>query len=226
MKTHAQNFKAWQYHVQSLKNNEHLPIIQTIAKLRKSGKTIFPPDDHIFSFLHHCKPRDVSVVILGQDPYHKQNQAHGLAFSVLENVPIPPSLRNIFKEINSDIYKDHPAAHEQSSNLIRLATQGVLLLNTILTVEEGKPLSHAHLGWQNITTDILNFLAHSSKPLVVMLWGNTAKHYSSFFTSTNHLVLLAAHPSPLSASRGFFGCRHFSKANTWLIDHKKQPIIW
>ncbi len=219
-------WNAWQDFVPALKIGKEQPILQKIAQLRNDGTKIFPREHEYFYALKHCLPQNISVIILGQDPYHKEGQAHGLAFSVQEQTPPPPSLRNIFKEIHNDVYAKHEHMPNPSPNLTRLATQGVLLLNTILSVEEAKPLSHAHLGWQEITKSILQSLAHGPNPLVVLLWGKPAQAYTSTFNSTKHLILHAAHPSPLSAHRGFFGCKHFSMTNDWLLKHNIKPIVW
>ncbi len=225
---------AWREFVPLLKNNQHLAVLQNIDSLREKGTIIYPSQDNIFHALDYVEPQQVKVIILGQDPYHNEGQAHGLAFSVLNDIACPPSLKNIFKEISQDIYGT-PLEKQNlpSSNLARLASQGVLLLNTILSVEQNSPLSHANLGWQKITTNILTslasntFLEGKTKPLVILLWGNYAKKYASIFDKYNiHYILQASHPSPLSATRGFLGCKHFSKANAWLKAHHQEPIIW
>ncbi len=221
----------WIDFVPCLKAGKHLDMLQKILELRQQGKVIFPLQEHIFSFLEYTLPEEVRVIILGQDPYHGtykgMPQAQGLAFSVGEHMPPPPSLKNIFKEIQQDLYGE--MQEEQSSmrpNLVRLAKQGVLLLNTVLTVEEGLAGSHAKLGWQAITQDILQALAQRRQPVAVLLWGNPAKAYAPLFANIEHLVLMAAHPSPLSASRGFLGCKHFSKVNAWLIAQGYTSINW
>ncbi len=217
--------EAWRDFVPSLKAGKHLPLLQEISKLREAGKVIFPAQDDIFRALCLTLPQDVRVIILGQDPYHGQGQAQGLAFSVPTSVKIPPSLRNIFKEIQRDIYSNSDT-YTGDSDLSRLSKQGVLLLNTVLSVEEGKAHSHAHLGWQAITHDILQSLA-KQHPLAVLLWGKPAEAYAPIFTEqSKHLVLSAPHPSPLSAHRGFLGCGHFSMVNSWLSSQGHSPIIW
>ncbi len=218
--------KAWLDFVPSLKNGRHLRLLAEIEQMRKAGKKIYPKQNDIFYALHLTVPSMVKVIILGQDPYHGEGQAHGLCFSVPNSVKIPPSLRNIFLEMNTDIYGGQDKT-SQSTDLSYLAQQGVLLLNTILSVEEGKPQSHAKLGWQEITHDILQSIA-KSQDCAVLLWGKPASTYAEIFTQSEHehLVLQATHPSPLSAHRGFFGCKHFSKVNTWLHAHNKTPIQW
>ncbi len=218
-------FAQWQEFVPALRQNKHIDILQNITQLRNAGHTIYPENNNIFSALMYTAPQKISVIILGQDPYHQAGQAHGLAFSVQEHVKPPPSLKNIFKEIQSDVY-GNLSSTPFCPNLSRLARQGVLLLNTILTVEESKPLSHAHMGWQEITTSILQALAGNAHPLIALLWGKPAGAYAHYFTLPQHLVLKAPHPSPLSAHRGFLGCKHFSKANAWLKKHNSQPIVW
>ncbi len=219
-------FCVWEDFVPALRQKQHIPILHKIEQLRIAGKNIFPDQPLIFNALNYCYPQDVSVIILGQDPYHQLGQAHGLCFSANNSATTPRSLRNIFKEIATDIYGKTNDFLLPHNNLEYLAQQGVLLLNVILTVEESKPLSHANIGWQVITHSILQSLAHSENPLSVLLWGNFAKNYAHIFDNTKHLILSAAHPSPLSARRGFFGCRHFSTTNNWLVAHKKEPITW
>ncbi len=182
-------------------------------------KTIYPPVDKIFSAFQFILPEEVKVVILGQDPYHDEKQANGLAFSVSEGVKIPPSLRNIFKEINSENIVD-------SGDLSAWAKQGVLLLNTVLSVEAGKANSHRKKGWEQFTTAVMMYLAQREKPLVLMLWGKPAQEKKDLFKRENHLVLTAPHPSPLSAYRGFFGCEHFKLANQFLKEHNVRQIKW
>jgi uracil-DNA glycosylase len=176
----------------------------------------------IFTALKMTDYNDVKVMILGQDPYHGENQAHGLAFSVKEGVTPPPSLVNIFKELKNDLGCNIP----QSGNLASWANEGVLLLNTTLTVRAAQPNSHKDIGWQLFTDKIISLLNEREKPLVFILWGANAKTKIPLITSPQHLVLTAAHPSPLSSWNGFFGCRHFSKANTFLIQNNIDPVNW
>ncbi len=183
---------------------------------------IYPPAQQIFTALNLCPLEEVCVVILGQDPYHSEGQAHGLAFSVPDGIPIPPSLRNIYKEIGSDIGIKAPT----SGNLERWAEQGVLLLNTTLTVATGAPGSHAGWGWEHFTDAIIKTVSTEREHVVFLLWGTHAKAKIDFIDRSKHLVLTAPHPSPLSAHRGFFGCRHFSKTNEYLKQHGLKPIDW
>lgn len=185
------------------------------------SKTIFPPKKLVFSAFT-TNFNDVKVVILGQDPYHTPGAAEGLAFSVPPNQPIPPSLINIYKEIDSDIgHHNNP-----SGNLRNWQKQGVLLLNTVLTVEAHQPKSHAGKGWEIFTTAVISYLNDSRDNLVFMLWGRDARNKKSLIDSSRHLILEAAHPSPLSAHNGFFGCKHFSSCNNYLEKNGLMPIEW
>ena len=183
---------------------------------------IYPPREKIFSALKFCDYNDVKVVLLGQDPYHGYGQAHGLCFSVLPGVQMPPSLKNIFKELKSDLNVDMP----NHGCLSSWAKQGVLLLNTVLTVREGQPNSHAQYGWQQFTDEIIKKINNLDKPVVFLLWGANAKSKMKYITNDKHLVLYSAHPSPLSAYNGFFGNKHFSKTNDFLIKNGREPINW
>lgn len=185
-------------------------------------KRIYPPGSRIFAAFDHCSFEDLKVVILGQDPYHGPGQANGLCFSVADGIRIPPSLINIFKEIESDIGIDIP----KSGNLERWADQGVLLLNATLTVEARKAGSHQGKGWEEFTDAAIHTIAQEKENLVFMLWGSYAQRKGDFIDSNRHLLLKAPHPSPFSADRGFFGCRHFSKANAYLKKHGIEPIKW
>ncbi len=183
---------------------------------------VFPPPKHVFNAFTLCPFDKVSVVIIGQDPYHGSGQAHGLSFSVEDGVRTPPSLQNIYKEIESDIGTPIP----QSGNLERWATQGVLLLNATLTVESGRPASHQGLGWEQFTDAVIKKLSDEKEHLVFLLWGKYAEVKGAHIDTTKHLVLKAAHPSPFSAYAGFFGSKHFSKTNEYLVAHNKNPISW
>ena len=184
-------------------------------------KTIFPPQEKIFNALNLVPIDKVKVVIIGQDPYHTYGQADGLAFSCHNGTP-QPSLKNIFKEIHDDLRIDMSS----STDLTPWAKQGVLLLNTSLTVVEHKPASHANELWHTFTREIIKILNERNQPIVFLLWGNHAKSFMPLLNNHNHLVLTSAHPSPFSAYSGFFGCRHFSKANKFLTDHNLTPIDW
>ncbi|OPJ57231.1 uracil-DNA glycosylase [Alkalithermobacter paradoxus] len=185
-------------------------------------KTIYPDANDIFNALHYTPFSDVKVVILGQDPYHGPNQAHGLSFSVKPSVKIPPSLLNIFKELNSDCNCFIP----NNGYLKKWADQGVLLLNTVLTVVAGKPNSHRNIGWEHFTDKIIIELNKRNDPMVFILWGNNAQSKTKLITNPVHKIIKSVHPSPLSASRGFFGSKPFSQTNNFLLSINKKPIDW
>lgn len=185
-------------------------------------RTIYPDMHNIFNALKLTSFQDCKVVILGQDPYHGPNQAHGLSFSVQEGVQPPPSLLNIFKELKDDVGIPEP----KSGNLTCWAKQGVLMLNTVLTVREHQPNSHKGMGWEQVTDDVIAALDKKSTPVVFLLWGANARNKAKIVTNPIHVRLEAPHPSPLSAYNGFFGCRHFSKANEALIASGQKPIDW
>lgn len=184
--------------------------------------TIYPQAENIFNALNYCKYEDVNVMIIGQDPYHQPGQAHGLSFSVQDGVALPPSLKNIFKEIENDL----DITPINSGNLIRWAKQGVLLLNTVLTVRRDQPNSHKGKGWENFTTRVIGLINAKTSPVVFLLWGGNAKAFEGLIDNSKHYVLKSAHPSPLSAYNGFFGCKHFSKTNEILEKIGKKPIDW
>ncbi|MFC0309266.1 uracil-DNA glycosylase [Gallibacterium trehalosifermentans] len=198
-------------------------ILQQVQQQRDLGKIIYPPKSDVFNAFRYTEFDQVKVVILGQDPYHGPNQAHGLAFSVRPNVPPPPSLVNIYKELSQDITGFQIPNH---GYLVDWATQGVLLLNTVLTVEQGKAHSHANFGWETFTDHVIATLNQHTTGLVFLLWGSHAQKKGAFIDRQRHYVLTAPHPSPLSAHRGFLGCRHFSRANQYLLQHGKAPIDW
>ncbi len=183
---------------------------------------IYPNMFDIFNALKYTAYEDVKVVIIGQDPYHEEGQAHGLCFSVKENVPFPPSLKNIFKELNSDLNIPIP----QNGDLTKWAKQGVLLLNTCLTVRAHYANSHKGKGWEILTNKIIELLNERKQPVIFVLWGNDAKTKKQLITNPIHYVLEAAHPSPLSAYNGFFGCKHFSKVNAILKENNIKEIDW
>ena len=185
-------------------------------------RRIYPPMEDIFNALRHTSYSDVRAVILGQDPYHGPGQAHGMCFSVKRGTPPPPSLQNIFKEIKSDLGIDPP----QHGELTSWADNGVLLLNTVLTVREGQPNSHKGMGWEQFTDRIIQLLNERQQPMVFLLWGGNARSKARLITNPAHLVLQCAHPSPLSAYNGFFGCRPFSKTNEFLVSRGMKPIDW
>lgn len=185
-------------------------------------KTIYPSYDEIFNAFKFTPLSNVKVVILGQDPYHEAGQAHGLAFSTPDGRPIPRSLKNIFKEINSEY--DYPIP--ESGCLEKWAKQGVFLLNTVLTVQDGNANSHSKCGWQTFTDNVIKILNSQEQPIVFLLWGKQAEKKKELITNPNHLVLITSHPSPFSARRGFFGCNHFKMANEFLRKNEMEEIDW
>ena len=213
---------SWETRVPMLTGPDVKNLLKEVAKRRKKA-TVYPQQNAIFNALCLTPFDEVKVVILGQDPYHGPGQAHGLAFSVPEGIKTPPSLRNIFKEVAADTGTPHDAF---STDLTRWATQGVLLLNTVLSVEEGKAASHAKLGWQNLTDALIDAVNTHAENVVFMLWGGYAQAKATRVDASRHLVLSAPHPSPLSAHRGFLGCGHFTKANQFLEGKGKTPVIW
>lgn len=197
-------------------------IVEHIKTEKEQGKTIYPPGSLIFHAFDATPIDHVKVVILGQDPYHGPKQAHGLSFSVQNGVPPPPSLVNIFKELHEDVGMPIPS----HGNLEKWAQQGVLLLNASLTVRAGEPMSHSKIGWHHFTDSVIRKVSEDKKHVVFMLWGKFAQEKRTLIDEKKHLILKAAHPSPLSAHNGFFGCHHFSKANAWLMKHGIDPIDW
>ncbi|MDO5759615.1 MAG: uracil-DNA glycosylase [Bacteroidota bacterium] len=197
---------------------------QIVAKVKQAYKTtrVFPKGSLIFNAFNLCPFDKVKVVILGQDPYHEQGQAHGLAFSVMEGVSLPPSLQNIYKEIENDL----SISPSLSGDLSRWAKQGVLLLNSTLTVEEHKAGSHQNFGWEEFTDNVISLLSKKKEHLVFILWGSFAQKKEKFIDKNKHLILSSVHPSPLSAYRGFFGNKHFSSTNNYLTSLGKKPIVW
>lgn len=197
-------------------------ILQYVRQERLAGKTIYPPQSEVFSAFALTAFNEVKVVILGQDPYHGPNQAHGLSFSVKPGVIPPPSLQNMYKELAQDVGFQIPP----HGYLTHWAKQGVLLLNTVLTVEHGRAHSHANIGWETFTDKVIHRLNQHREHLVFLLWGSHAQKKGQFIDRTRHCVLTAPHPSPLSAHRGFLGCRHFSKTNAYLLQHNLPAIDW
>ena len=198
-------------------------IMQFVQSERAAGKTIYPPEQDVFNAFTLTELENVKVVILGQDPYHGPNQAHGLCFSVLPNVKKPPSLVNIYKELASDIPSFSIPQH---GFLHSWAEQGVLLLNTVLTVEQGQAHSHAKIGWERFTDTVVRQLNDHCDGLIFLLWGSHAQKKGSVIDKQKHHVLSAPHPSPLSAHRGFLGCKHFSQTNSLLKQQNESPINW
>jgi uracil-DNA glycosylase len=215
--------KTWEAVLGSEKSKPYFQAALNFVKQeRLAGKIIYPPQSEIFNALKFTPFDQVKVVIIGQDPYHGPNQAHGLCFSVRPGIPFPPSLENIFKELHDDL--GIPIPHKGC--LEKWAKQGVLLLNATLTVEAGKPLSHANAGWETFTDKIIAILNEQRKGLIFLLWGSQAQRKGQGIDPTCHYILKAPHPSPLSAHRGFFGCRHFSKTNELLRKMNKTEIDW
>lgn len=201
---------------------EYYINLRKFLKKEYSEYNIFPDMYDIFNSLKYTSYSDIKAVILGQDPYHGIGQAHGLCFSVKEGIPLPPSLQNIFKEL----YNDMGITPPQNGTLTKWAKEGVLLMNTVLTVREGQPNSHKGMGWETFTDTVISKLNEREKPMVFILWGANARSKTKLITNTNHLILESAHPSPLSAYNGFFGCRHFSKANEFLKANGMGEINW
>ncbi|MEZ8582255.1 uracil-DNA glycosylase [Vibrio splendidus] len=216
--------KTWESIINDERDKEYFQsVLAFVEQQRNSGKTIYPPQEQVFSAFDMTPFESVRVVILGQDPYHGAKQAHGLAFSVLPGVKIPPSLRNMYKELAQDIDGFEIPSH---GYLDTWASQGVLMLNTVLTVEEAKAHSHAKCGWETFTDTIIAELNQRSEPIIFLLWGAHAQKKGQAIDADKHHVLTAPHPSPLSAHRGFFGCQHFSTTNKLLSSMDQQPIDW
>ncbi len=196
--------------------------LYTFVKKEYTSTVIYPPSDEIFNAFHFTPLKDVKVLLLGQDPYHNVNQAHGLSFSVKPGQEIPPSLQNIYKELNDDLGCYIP----NNGYLVKWAKQGVLLLNTVLTVRAHQANSHKGRGWEQFTDAVINAVNAQDRPVVYLLWGSPAQKKIPMLTNPKHLILTAPHPSPLSAYRGFFGCKHFSQCNDFLAKNGIEPIDW
>ena len=208
-----------------LKDEFSKPYFEKLVEFVKDEKskfTIYPPGSSIFSAFEQTALQEVKVVILGQDPYHGENQAHGLCFSVLKGIEVPPSLRNIYKEINSDLGFEIP----NHGDLTAWAKQGVLLLNATLTVRANQAGSHQGKGWEIFTDKVIESVSENCENVVFLLWGNYARSKKTLIDTNRHKILEAPHPSPLSCHRGFFNCKHFSKANEYLKLHNKSTIDW
>lgn len=203
-------------------DKEYYLRLREFLKYEYGHYHIYPNMYDIFNALKYTSYSDVKAVILGQDPYHQPGQAHGLCFSVKKGTPLPPSLQNIYKELQSDLGIP-PASHGE---LVSWAKSGVLLMNTVLTVRESQPNSHKNKGWEIFTDRVIELLNKRQKPMVFILWGANARSKAKLITNRNHLILQSAHPSPLSAYNGFFGSRHFSQANAFLEEHGIEPIDW
>ena len=198
-------------------------IVTHLKAEKAQGKLIYPPGGEIFNAFNHTPIANVKVVLIGQDPYHGPGQAHGLSFSVRRGIKPPPSLINIFKEIKNDLGIDMP---QQNGDLTFWADQGVMLLNAALTVRAGEPNSHAMLGWHQFTDAVIEKISTLKTGVVFFLWGKFAQQKRELIDETKHKILMAAHPSPYAADKGFFGSRHFSQANEYLVAQGKQPINW
>jgi uracil-DNA glycosylase len=199
-----------------------LQIVHFLKTEKSAGKIIYPPGSLIFNAFNTTPFHRVKVVLLGQDPYHGPGQAHGLSFSVPGGVPLPPSLQNIFKELHTDV----GVPVSRSGNLTHWAEQGVLLLNASLTVRAGEANSHSKIGWASFTDTVISRISEKKKDIVFLLWGRFAQDKQALIDETRHRVLKAAHPSPFSAEKGFYGCRHFSKTNEYLVSRGIDPIDW
>lgn len=212
----------WDEVLQKEFDKEYYQILRGFLKREYQSEQIHPDMYDIFNAFKAAPYASVKVVIIGQDPYHGKNQAHGMCFSVKRGVIAPPSLKNIFREINADLGIPVPT----EGYLMPWAKQGVLLLNTILTVREGRPLSHKGYGWETFTDNVLRKLNERTNPIIFMLWGKPAQAKAALITNSRHYILKASHPSPLGAHYGFFGCRHFSQANCILATLGQSPIDW
>lgn len=218
----AQISNDWAKELNNEFKKQYYAELYKFVRAEYSSRIIYPPADDIFNALHFTPLKDVKVVILGQDPYHEPNQAHGLCFSVLPGNPAPPSLQNIYKELQSDMGCYIP----NNGYLKKWAEQGVLMLNTVLTVRAHVANSHAGKGWEQFTDAIINAVNVQDRPIVYLLWGRPAQKKEIMLNNPKHLVLKAPHPSPLSAYSGFFGCRHFSQTNEFLKKNGIEPIDW
>lgn len=212
----------WQQMLQAEFDKPYFEELITFVKNEYSSRRIYPRGSNIFRAFDKCLPSQLKVVIIGQDPYHGEGQANGLAFSVNDGIAIPPSLRNIFTEIHNELGTEIPA----SGNLDRWADQGVLLLNAVLTVRAHEAASHAGKGWEEFTDAVVNVINHNTENTVFMLWGSYAQRKGAIVDPVRHCVLKCPHPSPFSASNGFFGCGHFAQANDYLAAHGKTPVVW
>ncbi|HIF9133110.1 TPA: uracil-DNA glycosylase [Photobacterium damselae] len=216
--------QSWQNFLQQQQQQEYFEQIQSyVANARQQGKVVYPPEEDVFSAFTATPLDQVKVVILGQDPYHGPDQAHGLSFSVKPGVKTPPSLANMYKELATDIDGFTIPEH---GYLQSWAEQGVLLLNTVLTVEQGNAHSHAKIGWESFTDKVIEHIDQECEGVIFLLWGAHAQKKGKKINTQKHHVLKSAHPSPLSAYRGFFGCQHFSQTNTLLQAMNKTPITW
>ena len=213
---------SWDNKLEIIWKSEGFKKFLNIIKNEYDTKIIYPPKNYIFEALKRTPYENVKVVIMGQDPYHGEHEAHGLSFSVQKGIKLPPSLRNIYKELEYDLN----IKPSKDGDLSKWADEGVLLLNSVLTVEKDKAASHRNLGWERLTDYIIRILNEKEEPVVFILWGNFAKEKKKYITNKNHLIIESAHPSPFSARCGFFGSKPFSKTNNFLISHNIKPIDW
>jgi uracil-DNA glycosylase len=214
---------SWKEYLAGDFDKAYFQSLEKFLDIEYKRKIIYPHKDNVFNAFNSSTFENTKIIIIGQDPYHQEGQAHGLSFSVKENIKIPPSLKNMFKEIESDL---GTSTMLENGNLSPWADQGVLLLNSILTVEDSKPMSHQNKGWEIFTDRVIEVLNSEKKNLVFMLWGKPAELKARNVDANRHLILTAPHPSPLSSYRGFFGCKHFSLCNEYLKKNKKSPIVW
>ncbi len=212
----------WDNILNSVWKSEGFKKFYSIVEQEYNKKTIFPPKNYVFNALKLTPYENVKVVIMGQDPYHGVGEAHGLSFSVQDGIKLPPSLKNIYKELNDDLGIE-PSS---SGDLTKWAKEGVLLLNAVLTVEKDKPASHKNLGWEYLTDYIIQVLNKREEPIVFILWGNFARDKKKYITNPAHLIIESAHPSPFSCNNGFFGSKPFSRANKFLEENNIKPIDW
>jgi len=216
--------ESWLKYIEAEFDKEYMRNIKkSILNSKKSGKIIYPKNNEIFNAINLTEFEKTKVIILGQDPYHGPEQAHGLSFSVRNGIKPPPSLLNIFKEIEFDL---SIKVNKEDGDLTRWAKQGVLLLNSLLTVEKGSPLSHKDIGWETLTDKIIETLSENKKNLVFILWGSHARSKKSLICKNENLIIESAHPSPLSAHRGFIGSKPFSRTNDYLIKNNINPVNW
>lgn len=213
---------SWDLYLKEEYEKEYFKELLDFVNKEYKEKIIYPPKSEIFNAFRHTKYEDLKVVILGQDPYHGEKEAQGLSFSVNNNIKRPPSLQNIFKEIEDDL----KISMSQNNSLVPWAEQGVLLLNSVLTVEKDSPASHQKKGWEIFTDNVIKIINEKKEPVVFILWGNYARSKKELITNTNHYIIESPHPSPFSARNGFFGSRPFSKANSYLINKGIKPINW
>ncbi len=212
----------WKIALKEVFLKDYFAMLACFVRDEYSKEKVYPPGKEIFNAFWRCPLTKVKVVILGQDPYHGEGQAHGLSFSVKPGTPLPPSLLNIFKEIKSDLGKKIPT----NGDLTRWADQGVFLLNATLTVKATLAGSHQKKGWEQFTDEVIRIISDSQSHVVFLLWGSYAQKKAELIDKSKHLILKAPHPSPLSAHRGFLGCKHFSKANSYLVSQGIEPIEW